>query len=53
MVRAPWQMQAQENKTPYPNMAPLDQHLMDRDAEIALAGSAAPAAIVSPRWTPS
>ena len=42
---APWQMQAQENKTPYPNMAPLDQYLMDRDAEIALARTAAPPSI--------
>jgi len=35
-------------KAPYPNMAPLDQYLMaDRDAEIALARSAAPASISS------
>jgi len=40
-----WQMQAQDNKTPYPSMAPLDQYLMERNAEIALARSAAPAAI--------
>ncbi len=39
------QMQAQ-SKTPYPSMAPLDQYLMpDRNAEIALARSAAPEAI--------
>jgi hypothetical protein len=31
--------------TPYPNMAPLDQYLMDRVAEIALARSAAPDSI--------
>jgi hypothetical protein len=38
--------QAQDAKTPYPNMAPLDQYLMpDRNAEIALARSAAPEAI--------
>jgi len=38
--------QAQKADTPYPNMAPLDQYLMpDRDAEIALAKSAAPKAI--------
>ena len=37
-------MQAQ-SKTLYPSMAPLDQYLMDRDAEIALARSAAPEAI--------
>jgi hypothetical protein len=36
---------AAEAKTPYPSMAPLDQYLMDRDAEIALARSAAPEAI--------
>jgi hypothetical protein len=35
--------QAQETKTPYPTMAPLDRYLIaDRDAEIALAKSAAP-----------
>ena len=37
---------AEDNKTSYPSMAPLDQYLMpDRDAEIALARSAAPEAI--------
>jgi hypothetical protein len=40
---AVWQSQAQEPKTPYPSMAPLDQYLMaDRNAEITLARSAAP-----------
>ena len=40
------QGQAQAPKTAYPSMAPLDQYLMpDRDAEIALARSAAPDAI--------
>jgi hypothetical protein len=35
--------QAQDAKAPYPNMAPLDQYLIaDRNAEIALARSAAP-----------
>lgn len=29
----------------YPSMAPIEQYLMDRDAEVALAQSAAPAAI--------
>src|SRR6202451_2888351 len=39
------QMQAQ-SKTPYPRMAPVDQYLMpDRNAEIALARSAAPDSI--------
>jgi len=37
--------QAQEAKTPYPSMASLDQYMMDRDAEIALARSAAPDSI--------
>jgi hypothetical protein len=40
------QGRAQSSKTAYPNMAPLDQYLMaDRNAEIALARSAAPDAI--------
>src|SRR5579862_5062524 len=40
------QGQAQASKTPYPGMAPLGQYLMpDRNAEIALARSAAPDAI--------
>jgi len=43
---AAWQAQAQDAKNPYPSMAPLDQYLIaDRDAEIALARSAAPEAI--------
>ncbi|HEY6185360.1 MAG TPA: hypothetical protein VIW67_24190, partial [Terriglobales bacterium] len=36
---------ADDSKTPYPNMACLDHYLMDRDAEIALARTAAPASI--------
>ena len=36
---------AQDTKQPYPTMAPIEQYLMDRDAEIALARSAAPDAI--------
>jgi len=40
-----WQARAQQ-KTSYPVMAPLDQYLMaDKDAEIALARSAAPKSI--------
>ena len=35
----------QDVKPPYATMAPLEQYLMDRDAEIALARSAAPDAI--------
>jgi hypothetical protein len=39
---------AQDAKTQYPSMAPLDQYLMaDRNAEIALARSAAPTSISS------
>ena len=45
-LAAAWQAQAQETKTPYPSMAPLDQYLIaDRNAEIALARSAAPESI--------
>jgi len=36
---------AQDAGTPYPNMAPVDQYLMDRNSEIALARSAAPESI--------
>jgi hypothetical protein len=36
---------AQDAKQPYRTMAPVEQYLMDRDAEIALAHSAAPDAI--------
>jgi hypothetical protein len=39
------QTHAKDAKGPYPSMAPLDQYLMDRNAEIALARSAAPEAI--------
>jgi hypothetical protein len=45
MLTAAWQAPAQEVKTAYPKMAPLDQYLMERDAEITLARSAAPASI--------
>jgi len=41
-----WQAMAQNAKTPYPSMAPVDQYMMeDRDSEIALARSAAPESI--------
>jgi len=40
-----WPAQAQDAKGLYPNMAPLEQYLMNRDAEIAMARSAAPEAI--------
>jgi len=45
VLGAAWQAHAQDAKTPYPSIAPLDQYLMDRDAEIAMARSAAPEAI--------
>jgi len=42
----PWQARAQDRQIPYPRMAPIEQYLMtDRNAEIALARSAAPDAI--------
>ena len=41
----PWQANAQDAKGSYPTMAPLDQYLMERSAEIALARSAAPQSI--------
>jgi len=42
----PGSVRAQDAKAPYPAMAPLGQYLMaDRDAEIALAKSAAPPAL--------
>lgn len=45
LLSAAGSAQAQSVKTPYPNMAPLDQYLMERNAEIALARSAAPPSI--------
>jgi hypothetical protein len=36
---------SQDANSPYPSMAPLEQYLMHRDAEIALARSAAPESI--------
>ena len=36
---------AENTKSPYPHMAPVAQYRMDRDAEIALARTAAPASI--------
>src|SRR6266404_8863932 len=40
-----YQAMAQDATTPYPKMAPIEQYLMDRTAEIALARSAAPESI--------
>jgi hypothetical protein len=45
VLGAAWQANAQDTKTPYPNMAAVEQYLMERDAEIALARSAAPDSI--------
>jgi hypothetical protein len=46
LVVIAWPAIAQDVKTPYPNMAQVDQYLMeDREAEIALARSAAPESI--------
>ena len=45
ILGAAGQAQAQSAKTPYPSMAPLDQYLMERNAEIELAKSAAPDSI--------
>jgi len=45
MLIAADQIHAQEAKAPYPAMAPIEQYRMDRDAEIALARTAAPASI--------
>lgn len=39
------QAQARDPETKYPHMAPIQQYLMDRNAEIALARSAAPQSI--------
>jgi hypothetical protein len=39
------QAQTQDQKTPYPSMAPLEQYMMDSGAEIAMARSAAPESI--------
>jgi hypothetical protein len=38
-----WPAYGQKTMTPYPKMAPLGQYLMERNAEITLARSAAPA----------
>lgn len=53
MVGTAWPMQAQhpqhpqtyDTGSPYPTMAPIAQYRMDRDAEIAMARTAAPASI--------
>lgn len=45
MLTTVWHAQAQDSKTAYPSMAPLDQYTMERSAEISLARTAAPASI--------
>jgi hypothetical protein len=45
MVVAASGARASDAKTPYPKMAPVDQYMMERSAEIALAQSAAPPSI--------
>lgn len=46
LLGAGWRGEAQDTKASFPSMAPVDQYLMaDRDAEIALARSAAPESI--------
>jgi hypothetical protein len=45
VLDAGWQGRAQDAKGPYPSMAPLDQYLMDRNDEVAMARTAAPEAI--------
>jgi hypothetical protein len=46
VLAATWHAMAQDAKTPYPNMAPIEQYLMeDRGSEIAMARSAAPESI--------
>jgi len=45
LLAAAWQAQPQESKAPYPSMAPLEQYLMESNAEVALARTAAPPSI--------
>src|SRR5260370_1622453 len=46
VVGAAWPAQAQDAKTAYPRMAPFEQYLIaDRNAEIAMARTAAPESI--------
>lgn len=45
MMAFAWQAPAQDSKTPYPSMAPLEQYMMERNEEIALARTAAPPSI--------
>jgi hypothetical protein len=45
VLGTPYLAMAQDTKTAYPSMAPIEQCLMDRTAEIVLARSAAPESI--------
>ena len=45
VLGAVWPIQAQDTKSPYPTMAPVEQYRMGRDAEIALARTAAPPSV--------
>lgn len=45
VLTAPRRVPAQDTNAPYPSMAPVEQYLMERNAEIALARTAAPVAI--------
>lgn len=45
VLTAAWRVQAQDAQTKYPTMASLDQYMMERNAEIELARSAAPESI--------
>lgn len=45
LVATTLQAQGQDKKTAYPAMAPLDQYMMDKSEEIALARSSAPSSI--------
>lgn len=45
VLAAVWRVQAQDAQTKYSAMAPLDQYMMERNAEVELARSAAPASI--------
>jgi hypothetical protein len=45
MLTVPRQAQPENVKTQYPSMAPVSQYMMERDAEIALARTAAPESV--------
>jgi hypothetical protein len=45
LLSAAWPVNAQDAKTAYPNMAPVEQYMMERNGEIALARSAAPKSV--------